>query len=81
MLSIDSDVIDNQITGNSKSMLMGVFPAKGRHEEKQSWQLNLFQYIDNLTSTIRSTMMRICTPTREEVPFLIRDTLSPLHFG
>ena len=30
--------IDSQIVGNSKAMLMHVFPIKGVHGEQQSWQ-------------------------------------------
>ena len=43
---IYSDVMDYQIMGNSKAMLMGVFPVKRKQGEQQSWQFNPFQYID-----------------------------------
>ena len=33
---IYSNVIDYQIVGNSKAMVMGVFPIKGKHWEQQS---------------------------------------------
>ena len=36
-LYIYSDVIDYQIVGNSKALLMGNFPVKGTHGEQQSW--------------------------------------------
>ena len=52
---IYSDVIDYQIVGNSKAMLMGVFPVKGKHGEQQSWQFNPFQYIDNHHRTSRAS--------------------------
>ena len=77
---IYSDVIDYQIVGNSKAMLMGVFPIKGKHGEQQSWQFNPFQYIDIPSSTIPSITMRICTPTGEDVNFMSGDTLCRLHF-
>ena len=79
-LYIYSDVIDYQIVGNSKAILMGVVPLKGKHGEQQSWQFNPFQYIDIRTSTIPSISMRICTPTGEEVPFMSGDILCRLHF-
>ena len=79
-LYIYSDVIDYQIVGNSKAMLMGVFPVKGKHGEQQSWQFNPFQYIDIPSSNISSITMRICTPTGEDVPFMSGDTLCRLHF-
>ena len=74
-----SDVINYQIIGNSKAMLIGVFPVKIRDGEKQSWQANPFQYIDIPTSTIPRNTMSICTPTGE-VQFMIGDTLYRLHF-
>ena len=77
---IYSDGIDYQIVGNSKAMLMGVFPVKRKHGEQQSWQFNPFQYIDIPSSTISSITMRICTPTGEDVPFMSGDTLCRLHF-
>ena len=66
--------------GNSKAMLMGVFPIKGKHGEQQSWQFNPIQYIDIPSSTIPSITMRICTPTAEDVNFTSWDTLCRLHF-
>ena len=77
---IYSDVIAYQIVGNSKAMLMGVFPIKGKHREQQSWQFNPFQYIDIPSSTNPSLTMRICTPTGEDVNFMSGDTLCRLHF-
>ena len=68
-LYLYSDVIDYQIIGNYKAMLIGVFPVKGKHREQQSWQLNPFQDIDIPISTIASIKMSICTPSGEEVPF------------
>ena len=53
-LYIYSDVIDYQMVGKSKAMLMGVFPVNGKHGEQQSWQVNPFQYIDIPSSTIPS---------------------------
>ena len=41
-----SDRFHYQIVGNSKAMLMGVFPLKGAHGEQVSWQFNPLQYID-----------------------------------
>ena len=79
-LFVYSDVIDYQIVGNSKAMLMRVFPVKGIHVEQQSWQFNPFQYIDIPSSSIPSITMRICTPTGEDVPFMSGDTLCRLHF-
>ena len=79
-LFVYSDVIDYQIVGNSKAMLMGVFPVKGIHGEQQSWQFNPFQYIDIPSSSIPSITMRICTPTGVDVPFMSGDTLCRLHF-
>ena len=79
-LYIYSDVIEYQIVGNSKAMLMGVFPVKGNHGEQHLWQFNPFQYIDIPSSCIPSITMRICTPTGEDVPFISGDTLCRLHF-
>ena len=45
-LFVYSDVIDYQILGNSKAMLIGVFSVKGTHGEQQAWQFNPFPYID-----------------------------------
>ena len=77
---IYSDVIDYQIVGNSKPMLIGVFAIKGKNGELQSWQFNPFQYIDIPSSTIPSITMRICTPAGEDVNFMSGDTLCRLHF-
>ena len=74
------DVIDYQIVGKSKSMLMGVVPVKGTPGELQSWQFNPFQYIDIPISSIPNRKMRICTPTAEHVPFMSGDTFCRLHF-
>ena len=75
-----SDTIDYQIVGNSKAMLMGVFPVKGAHGEKVSWPFNPIQYIDVPKSNIPSITMKLCTPTGEPAPFLNGDTLCRLHF-
>ena len=79
-LFVYSDVIDYQILGNSKPMLMGLFPVKGTHGDQQSWQFNPFQYIDIPTSSIPRITMRICTPTGEADPFMSGDTRCRLHF-
>ena len=79
-LYIYSAVIEDQIVGNSKAMLMGVFPVKGKHGEQQSWQFNPFQYIGIPTSTLPTITMRICPSTWEEVPCMSGDTLCRLHF-
>ena len=47
-----SDAIEDQIVGNSKAMLMGVFPIKGVYGEQQSWQFNPLEYIDVSKSKI-----------------------------
>ena len=75
-----SDTIDYQIVGNSKAMLMGVFPVKGAHGEQVSWQFNPLQYIDVPKSNIPSITMKLCTPTGEPAPFLKGDTLCRVHF-
>ena len=77
---IFSDVIDYQIVGNSKAMLMGVFQNKGKHGAQQSWQFNPFQDIDMPSSTSPSITMRICTPTGEDVNLMSGDTLCRIHF-
>ena len=75
-----SDAIDYQIVGNSKAMLMGVFPIKGVRGEQQSWQFNPLQYIDASKSNIPSITMQLCTPTGDPVPFLGGGSLCRLHF-
>ena len=79
-LFVYSDVIDDQIVGNSKAMLMGVLPVTDTHGEQQCWQVNPFQYIDIPSSSMPSITMRICTPTWEDVPFMSGDPLCRLHF-
>ena len=79
-LFVYSDIIDYQIVGNSKAMLMSVFPVKGTHGEQQSWQINPFQYFDIPSSSIPSITMRLWTPTGDDVPFMSGDTLCRLHF-
>ena len=75
-----SDAIDYQIVGNSKAMLMGVFPIKGVHGDQQSWQFNPLQYIDVSKSNIPSITMQLCTPMGDPAPFLGGDSLCRLHF-
>ena len=79
-LYISSDVIEVQIMGNSKAMLMDVFPVKGTHSEQESRQFNHRQYIGKRTSTIPRITIRIWTQTVEEVPVMIGDTHYRLHF-
>ena len=79
-LYIYTDVIDDQIAGNSNAMLMCVFLIKVTHGEQQSWQLNPFPFIDIPRSTVASIRMRICTPSGEEVPFLSAQNHCRLHF-
>ena len=75
-----SDIIDYQIVGNSKAMLLGVFPTKGAHGEQQSWQFNPLQYITVKMRTMQSIQLKLCTPTGNLVPFQSGDTLCRLHF-
>ena len=75
-----SDIIDYQIVGNSKAMLLGVFPTKGEHGEQQSWQFNPLQYITVKMRTLQSIRLKLCTPTGNLVPFQSGDTLCRLHF-
>ena len=74
------DAIDYQIVGNSKAMLLGLFPFKGVHGEQLSWQFNRLQYIDVSKSLISSISMQLCTPTGDPAPFLGGDSLCRLHF-
>ena len=75
-----SDIIDYQIVGNSKAMLLGVFPTKGVHGEQQSWQFNPLQYISVKMRAVQSIQLKLWTPTGELVPFQSGDTLCRLHF-
>ena len=64
-----SDIIDYQIVGNSKAMLLGVFPTKGVQGEQQSWQFNPLHYITVKMRTLQSIRLKLCTPTGKLVPF------------
>ena len=75
-----SDIIDYQIVGNSKAMLLGVFPTKGVHGEQQSWQFNPLQYISVKMRAVQSIQLKLCTTTGDLVPFQSGDTLCRLDF-
>ena len=75
-----SDIIDYQIVGNTKAMLLGVFPSKGTHAEQHSWQFNPLQYIKVTKSVLQSIHIKLCSATGEPVPFVSGDTLCRLHF-
>ena len=75
-----SDVIEDQIVGKLKEILMAVFPFKGSNGEHQSWQFNPFQYSDIPSSNIPSITIGIFTPTAEDVRFMSVDNLCRLHF-
>ena len=75
-----SDVIDYQIVGNSKALLMGVFPTTDKHGHQQSWQFNPLQYVPVSRKYIDSIRIQLCNPRGELVPFASGDSLCRLHF-
>ena len=79
-LFVYSDIIDYQIVGNTKAMLLGVFPVKGARGEQQSWQFNPLQYITVPKNAIDTIRIQLCTPKGEPVPFTCGDSLARLHF-
>lgn len=63
------------VVSNSNAILMGVIRLNGTNAELHSWQKNTNNYIELKIWAFSSIIMRIWTPTWDEVPFLSDSTV------